>query len=194
MSKTCKCCGLPFEVVTKKERRRTCCSNACAMSLKIAGRKAALDAVSDIDRFMKFVIPVTESGCWLWTGRCDEKALPSPGYGHGHGQFTADKRRLGAHRWYYEQVKGPVQEGLHLDHLCRVRCCVNPDHLEPVTPRVNILRGIGPAAENVQKEYCVRGHSLAAENLLNCKDKSRRVCRQCKREYARQRIAKKQLV
>lgn len=70
-------------------------------------------------------------GCWLWTGTIN---------GAGYGTFRVDGETVGAHRYVYETERGPIPEGLHLDHLCSVRNCVNPSHLEPVTPSENIQR------------------------------------------------------
>lgn len=75
---------------------------------------------------------VTETGCWVWTGRLNRN-----GYGR---VYHAGKERM-AHRLTYELLVGPIPEGLVLDHVCRVRCCRNPYHLEPVTVQVNTLRG-----------------------------------------------------
>jgi len=72
--------------------------------------------------------------CWIWTGSSNKD---------GHGHFFPERRTLaGAHRWLYEQTNGPVDPALHLDHLCRVPACVRPDHLEPVTPKENAVRGV----------------------------------------------------
>lgn len=71
------------------------------------------------------------TGCWLWAGRI----LPS-----GYGQYKDEGRILQAHIYFYEKAKGPVPEGLELDHLCSVKRCVNPDHLEAVTHLVNVRR------------------------------------------------------
>lgn len=82
-------------------------------------------------------------GCWLWTGRLDQD-----GYGH----FRQDYRRTGAHRFAYEYFVGPIPRGLVVDHLCRVRHCVRPDHLEPVTTQENFIRGV-MAMEHTGEEY-----------------------------------------
>ncbi len=82
----------------------------------------------------RFWAKVDRSGeCWLWTGNV---------YRDGYGQFYVERRQVRAHRWAYESEVGPIPEGLVLDHLCRVRLCVRPSHLEPVTNRENLLRGI----------------------------------------------------
>ena len=86
------------------------------------------------ERFMSNVLPEPNSGCWLWAGFCN------PG---GYGKFTAGPKNEYAHRLSYRLFVGEIPQGLELDHLCRVRCCVNPSHLEPVTKSVNAIRGIG---------------------------------------------------
>lgn len=109
-----------------------------------------------------------ESGCWTFTG-----GLTLAGY----GQIRADDRGQGTHRFMYEAVLGPVPAGLDLDHLCRNRACCNPAHLEPVTTRVNILRGVGVSARNAAKTHCIRGHEFTEANTMREKDGRR--CRIC---------------
>jgi len=75
--------------------------------------------------------PVPFAGCWIWMGKVNK---------FGYGSLYWQGRERIAHRLLYETVRGPVAAGLQLDHLCRVRCCVNPAHLEPVTPRENVRR------------------------------------------------------
>jgi hypothetical protein len=125
----------------------------------------------------------TES-CWLWTGGKT---------GLGYGQLGVNGRAFLAHRWIYEVCNGPIPAGLELDHLCRNPGCVNPDHLEPVTHRINLLRGVTLAAQGAQVTHCPQGHEYAGENLLiktTKKGKHHRACRQCSnlymREYMRQ--------
>jgi hypothetical protein len=126
----------------------------------------------------KFVIDQV-TGCWVWTGAVNGGARS------GYGYFR--KRR--AHRVAYEAWVGPIPEGLVLDHLCRVRRCVNPSHLEPVTVRENLLRGDTLQAHNAAKTHCIRGHKLSGKNLRLQKKRSRlaRICRTCHREEQRRR-------
>jgi len=73
------------------------------------------------------------TGCWIWQLGVDQK---------GYGFFAVNSRRHIAHRVFYERLKGPVEDGLHLDHLCRNRRCVNPNHLEAVSAAINTQRGL----------------------------------------------------
>ncbi len=102
-------------------------------------------------------IALTDSGCVEWIASTDSK-----GYGKFQWEGGRNGRLMPAHRWAYEWVVGPIPDGLQLDHLCRNRRCVNPEHLEPVTQRVNVLRGVGPAALNAGKTHCYRGTRWSA--------------------------------
>ena len=113
--------------------------------------------------------------CWLWTA-CKHRA--------GYGFFRVGGRNLYAHRWAYELLVGQIPPDLELDHLCRVPACVNPAHLEAVTPRVNTLRGLGPAALNSQKTHCPQGHPYDTENTF-LRTSGRRLCRTCHRARTR---------
>ena len=130
-----------------------------------------------IDRVMARVIPVPESGCWIWEGYTEPD---------GYGRVILDTVRYHVHKFVWEHFNGPVPPKLQLDHLCRVRCCANPSHLEVVTGRVNSLRGESPAAHNARKTHCLRGHEFTQENTYLFKSKSGygRLCRQCGREHA----------
>lgn len=96
------------------------------------------------------------TGCWLWIAAQD-------GRGYGVVQNTLGQKQLSkAHRVIYRSLIGPIPEDLTLDHLCKTTICVNPDHLEPVTHRENVLRGDSPSAKNAKKSTCPRGHSYNA--------------------------------
>lgn len=122
---------------------------------------------------------VDKSGdCWLWTSEIGRK---------GYGRLVDPQgRRLLAHRVVYELVVGPIPDGLTLDHLCRVHACVNPEHLEPVTTRENVLRGQGVAAINAAKTHCSHGHEFTPENTRVGSDRER-ICRQCSNDARRER-------
>lgn len=126
---------------------------------------------TDIDTLMKYVMPIPECGCWVWIG----DATP-----RGYGRFMNQNGKVvRAHRVFYELLRGPIPDGLSIDHLCRVTSCVNPDHLEAVTNKENVLRGIGPTARNAKKTHCPLGHEYDAANTRH--DKKSRFCRECKR-------------
>lgn len=125
---------------------------------------------------------VDDYGCWLWTVTCSS---------WGYGAWMAGRRSLkrtwpvatsSAYRLAYIDFVGLVPEGYQLDHLCRVRCCVNPSHLEVVTQRENILRGEGTGARHARQTHCKRGHEFTLENTrVRPSRPRRRECRVCLR-------------
>lgn len=126
---------------------------------------------------------VDRSGeCWLYVGS----------YVHtdGYALFYAHGRRHMAHRFVYELLVGSIPEGHEVDHLCKVRNCVNPAHLEAVTPRVNNLRSNSVAATNATKTHCVNGHAFTPENTYIYRGKMR-TCRTCNAERVRKRYRRK---
>lgn len=120
-------------------------------------------------------ILVRDDGCWEWTARRHDQ---------GYGQFRVAGKTLRAHVFAYENLVDAVPEGLVLDHVCRNEWCVNPACLEPVTQRVNVLRGEGVAAKFAQRTKCGAGHEFTQANTLLRSDGGRR-CRECKRERGR---------
>ena len=128
------------------------------------------------DRILKMCMPIPESGCLVWLGR-QEKG--------GYGQvWWKGKIRL-IHRVSYEQAKGKIQDKMTLDHLCRVPSCINPNHLEPVTMKTNILRGNGLAGQNARKTHCNHGHPFSKENTY-ITTRGERACRECGRRSFRE--------
>lgn len=119
----------------------------------------------------------TLGSCWIWTG-----AKTTTGYGnYGHGkcveQIGSTTRK--AHRISFLLSGREIPGNLPLDHLCRVPLCVNPDHLEPVSDRTNVLRGETIPAANIAKTHCPQGHPYAGSNLEISPSNSR-LCRTCR--------------
>lgn len=127
-------------------------------------------------------VQASDSGCWLWTGSINN-------WGYGVCSFRGEQFKV--HRLAHETFLGPIPAGLEVDHLCRVRHCVNPLDLEAVTKRENGLRGISPQAQNARKTHCPQGHSYSGGNLYPISTRpSDRRCRICEgARYARSRIA-----
>lgn len=124
-----------------------------------------------IERMELRVERVPFTGCWLWTGSVTAR---------GYGLFKTDRQHQ-AHRVSYEAFKGPIPQGLHIDHLCRVHCCVNPDHLEAVTCKENIRRGLtGETAKINQlgKTHCKHGHERTDKNTY-VTNRGTKCCRVC---------------
>ena len=136
------------------------------------------------DRFWSKV-QKQDDGCWIWNGAHNN---------YGYGRVYKDGRCLSAHRVAYEIAEGPVPPGLDLDHLCRVRDCVNPAHLEPVSRKENLLRGETIPASNSQKTHCPEGHRLSLDNLVKSAYPRRRQCRICWNKMMRDKYhAKKEV-
>lgn len=124
---------------------------------------------SDMRITERFWSKVDTTGiCWEWT-RGKQK---------GYGRFTVNGKQWKAHRFAWTELVGPVSDDLDLDHVCRNRACVNPDHLDPVTRRVNILRG-SVVQRNLNVTHCPDGHPYSGENLITRGNK--RYCRACHR-------------
>lgn len=132
-----------------------------------------VDAVFSPQILERFWGKVNKGGpdeCWQW------KAGTAKGYG---SFYISHRRSYPAHRFAYELANGKIPEGMVIDHLCRNRGCVNPNHLEPVTNVENVMRGQSGTAINARKTHCIRGHALIGENLRIDK-RGRRACIICR--------------
>ena len=115
--------------------------------------------------------------CWQWIGNIQTG---------GYGQTYIDGKPRLAHRVVWETLVGKIPENLELDHLCRNSACVNPDHLEPVTHRENVRRGVAGGSANKAKTHCKHGHPFSGDNLIIEKRSSvfrRRRCRTCHNKH-----------
>jgi hypothetical protein len=116
------------------------------------------------ERFEQQAHPEPNTGCWLWGGTCNRSGYGQIGAGGAGGP------KIAAHRFAYGRWRGPIPRGLVIDHLCRVRCCVNPDQLEAVSHRENCMRGMAPSVVVARSGRCSKGHELTPANTANWAD------------------------
>jgi hypothetical protein len=110
--------------------------------------------------------------CWNWTGHIRQG---------GYGEIMIKGKKYRAHRLVYETLKEKIPDGLVLDHLCRNRKCVNPEHLEVVTQVENVIRGEGIGMRMKRRTHCIRGHLFAGHTLKQSKKNNPyRICKICK--------------
>lgn len=133
-------------------------------------------------RFWSKVAVTRGFDCWQW------RAAVNPG---GYGAFGRNNRMEPAHRVAFELFNGPIPDGLHIDHLCESTTCVNPAHLEAVTPAENTLRGDSDVARRAAQTHCIHGHKFDYANTYITKA-GHRQCRQCRKnrhkQYAAERL------
>lgn len=167
----CVVCGAAFRTFPAAAGSRFTCSRPCAVERRTGRRYDPRDAHSII---ATWATPEPNSGCWLWEGVQHRQ---------GYGRVGFGGRLVLAHRLSYESHRGPVPEGLVLDHLCRNPACVNPDHLEPVTQAENMRRGqvtAAAAARTMARLACRRGHPWTPENTYIAPKTGHRSCRICR--------------
>lgn len=127
------------------------------------------------ERFAAYVEFDPNGGCHLWSSGMTQ---------YGYGKFSVGKPDVHAHRFAVELTGQTIPPGMVIDHLCRVKACVNPAHLEVVNNRTNVLRGVGPSAQNASKTHCECGLALTPHHR-----KVERYCRPCRtaaeRAYSR---------
>lgn len=132
-------------------------------------------------RIWEKISPEPNTGCWLWTGYVQEWKD-----GDGYEQTWFDGKLLRPHVVMYKYFKGEIPSGLDLDHLCRVRCCCNPDHLEPVSRSENNKRGtVGQNMKDLwaKAEKCQRGHLRTPDNIIV--NKGYKLCKACRNARTR---------
>jgi hypothetical protein len=124
------------------------------------------------ERFFPKVERIPFSTCWLWNAAVNKE---------GYGEIKAEQgnKKYKAHRVAYELYKGPIPDGLVIDHICRNTSCVNPDHLRAITKVENTMIGFGYMAKLARRDCCNHGHPFTAENTIS-KNGKRRKCRTCK--------------
>lgn len=169
----CPACGITFQF--KFSENQVCCSRKCSYMVP---RQTGPRPKPVLDRIMENIAIDPITGCWIWTQKLRGN----------YSRMAAGRRKSrSAHVVSYEAVHGKVPAGLELDHKCRRPACVNPDHLEAVTHRVNLLRcPESPVAINSSKTHCVHGHEFTPENTYLRPQRSftpgakkDRACRKC---------------
>lgn len=137
--------------------------------------------IEQFPRFWSRVNFDAPNDCWEW---------PITPTQQGYGIIQLDGRAQKAHRVSYLLLVGAIPDGLTIDHLCRNRACVNPDHLEAVTNKINVLRGQGVCAMNAHKTRCPQGHDFVDTNIYTYPN-GRRGCRSCRKSNSTQRYQEK---
>lgn len=132
--------------------------------------------------FERRYIPEPNSGCWIWLGHTCKL---------GYGRLRYNGKMSQAHAISYNIHVGAIPFGLELDHTCKLRCCVNPDHLEPVTHLENVRRGDSPSALHARQTHCINGHEFTPENTYLW-DNRMRQCRACGRRNTMNYLRRKQ--
>ena len=130
------------------------------------------------------IVEDEDTGCWLWIGASQSS--------RGYGAVSLNGRQMNAHRAVWVFINGDLPGSVHVDHLCRVPPCVNPHHMEPVSPRVNTQRGSAAKvhrARHAAKTHCAHGHEYSTDNtrVYTYRGLKFRKCKSCERVRSRAR-------
>lgn len=137
-----------------------------------------------MERFFSKIEVSRNTKCWSWTDHLE----------YGYGVFSVRGTIFRAHRFAYLIFNGQIPKNLIIDHLCRNRKCVNPDHLEAVTNKINLERGIPSYTTRNKRTHCKKGHPISGRNALARSDGGSTRCRLCTRNrYKMQYRIKKEL-
>lgn len=191
MQPICQDCGRPSKWPLARGRCRTCYPKHIE-KLKAEGTYRRLNKRPAVDRVLERVTPGW-GGCVLWTG-------PTT---NGYGRVMDRGKNTGAYRAVYEAMIGEIPAGMDLDHVCHTesadceggddcihRRCVNPWHMEPVTPSENARRSLSPMAKNGRKTHCPSGHEYSEDNTYWAPS-GQRCCKECRREHRRAAYVKR---
>lgn len=169
--------GHPFTPENTRVKERDGRKWRICLACQRGRKRGTIKPLSGQERFFMKVHYEPNSGCWIWLGQVD-----SLGYGRFRGGITS---RL-AHRWAYEAMRELIPSGVECDHLCRVRCCVNPAHLELVTHTINMQRAdlrnvsIVAKARFQSQTHCKRGHEFTSRNTRIIRHRDGRTQRHCR--------------
>lgn len=175
----CRCgCGQPTTIAPKTRKKYGWKKGEPIPYVKGHNGRAPAEL-----RFWAKVEGLDAEGCWLWTA----------GTNYGYGQFNdgVTLRPVKAHRFAWELLRGSIPEGLVIDHLCFVRACVNPWHMELVTPSENARRV--RANQHTGKTHCVNGHEFTPENTYSKSLNKKRQCRACSLRSAKESRGRRRL-